>query len=145
MTTPDLGIRAGDTIGGYVIVHSNGAKEPVGQPAEPVSAPGDTGVVYRAIYKDQQHRAVKFISASRSSTKTQEFVSNVNRGFYRERIFLTWLTHGNIVRFHDAGLHTTGPGDREYIITEFISGQKNFRDELDSEEVCGEECYRLIS
>jgi HD superfamily phosphohydrolase len=144
VTTPDPRILAGQTIGGYVIVHSNGAKEPAGQPAEPLGAPEDTGVVYRAVFKDQQHRAVKFVNANRSSSKTKETVSHVSRGFYRERIFLTWLTHGNIVRFHDAGLHEMEPDDREYIVTEFISGEENFREELNSNDVSGEECYRLI-
>lgn len=140
VTTPDPRIVAGEAIGSYVIVHSNGAREPVGQPAEPLGGPEDSGLVYRAVFKDQQHRAVKFPSASRASNKTKEVISNVSKGFYRERIFLAWLTHGNIVRFHDAGLHD----DREYIVTEFISGKDNFREELNSDEVTGEECYNLI-
>lgn len=140
MTSLAIQIPVGERIGNYVIVHANGSKEPSDDPAEPVGSSSGNGVVYRAIYRDQQHRAIKFLHRSRGSDP----LAGINRDFYRERIFLTLLTHSNIVRFHDTGLHDIAGERREYIVTEFIHGKDSFLEELEDPQVTGAMCYRLI-
>ena len=141
---PELTLKVGEPVGGdYVIVHADGTQQPPGE-ATPLGR-GGAGDVYRAIYKHTHDRAIKFLTKRARREWPPQSERNFEWTFLRERIFLSRLSHGHIIRFYDRGTHRASDRDWEYLVTEYIDGTGDFRFELAQPDITGDECYQLIT
>lgn len=107
--------------GDYEILHS-GETRPGQRWAHPVGG-GGAGSVFRARYKGQMTRAVKFLDPARQLRTTQD-AESFTHTFRREFDRLLGITHSNIVKLLDFGFADLEDSIYAFIVMEYIPGSQ---------------------
>jgi HD superfamily phosphohydrolase len=143
----ELELSIGQRVGDVYTILDSGDSQPTDdgtQLARPLGR-GGSGTVYRALYRNMQVRAIKFLTLNYLSGETGKHPTDFQTNFERERVFLSTLAHGNIARLYDTGTYTDAEQtDWQYIVTDFING-KELQYVLEQPDIEPNQVFELIS
>jgi HD superfamily phosphohydrolase len=106
---------------------------------------GGSSTVYLASYRGMQKRAIKFLTLNKLSDSSGKHPTDFQTTFNRERVFLAELSHGNIARFYDTGVHTdAAKKDWPYVVIDYIDGEE-LLPTLEQEDTTPEQAYEVVS